>query len=1269
MIKSSTRKTLPLALLILVINPACGDLATQTDLASITVTPLTRQAKAPTSWQTIYDYSGGDVLPPGTRIIATGKWIEPVVRKDTAGIAFVFPDLPDQPQSAQDLNVGFAIDLPLANYPTRTTIHYTSYGQQAPQGNLPGRSSFQLTPGDDNAAPLTYPMRGISPGQELDTPIHLTGENTLVLSINSPGDATVTINDKNVSASLARNGQPLGAALPAPGAMLLQGLAIRNHYIQQPADKGDWFAVNSMKIEQLRPPLEASAVAAVNLTVPGTTPVRVTIEICDEKNQSQGYLLRNALVSPGTYHFYWDGINQKQSQPNNTAWIDAGSYTFRLTTGQTAVHYAGEMNNSTPKYNLQTYGIVDCTALALTPPGTVAEEVQNPLGRYDQRKFDTTDSVQMTCISYDARYGMWVGTDGTLINGKTGENHLQYGRGLAVTPPDLNAPTDPGKQFYFGSRSTIHAGNGVFTASLPASLQKPVSKVFTSPDWNRPSPGYIPYHVSIGQIPLMIGQQHNLIFEMSRLVKKDSALQAEWSFRNIRLYEKGQQDPAPLTFDPSLFTARISSREAKPNVAFPIPPGSLMIEDGGHTVHLKNSGSLNYPFEYKITPHTILAFDVNVIDKSNIGPGNGIGLDSQPCEIFVDRLGHFFNFMAYTDSGRFGFFEPALGAYNYPVYLPNTLYTDTMTQPPAGVPLGPAHASETALLWEPGFYGLNVSEDGKLLFACNNADNRLEVRDISTDGGLVAKIPVNYPMFAALLPEGALGAPKGIRYIYLTSPKEGVVRIIWTLADNTFSKPVIITSASEFAYPRGIAYSAVADRLFVCDTFNLDRSKVANQIVVINPKTGHVLSRFGLKGGVDPNTGGIIGDDVFTCPLNVVADSKGALWINDYYACEVRKYDFDAASNAFTLERRVLGPNTTNTSHFYWMPGDPPTTVWTTSGFLVRNEAEIGSDGRFINPRATSAVYSPTNNNLQNNDLRPYAHFTRIDNHKYGIFYSDIFEQVGDGWIPRFKFGENAGRAARDFGLLALPGQPPTDLDKAIAASGDTDWEKRPWAWSDLNGNGKVDYSAAQPEFQIAFHSNIVFDGYIPPSGCLRSPDGAFVRTAKGGLVVIPPKTVNGQIFYTWENAKLIPRDDPNAASDVLAQDGRYYVLTSSTQRHDMGEKVDSKILCYDDSGKCLWIRDQNDFSLICLQSLGDGMISVMDRGGWSTEGPVILRNSDGDQVAEVYCQEPGDCWSNGALRTDPDTAYIGVVQAYKVTGLNTVKTATVTAVLPTGGS
>ena len=206
-------------------------------------------------------------------------------------------------------------------------------------------------------------------------------------------------------------------------------------------------------------------------------------------------------------------------------------------------------------------------------------------------------------------------------------------------------------------------------------------------------------------------------------------------------------------------------------------------------MHVKNSGSLNYPFDYKITPRTIFTFDLDVLDKSSIGPGNGIGLDEQPLDVFPPNQGRYVNFL--TTDPRVGFYKPSLGAYNYPFYKPNTLYTDTVTLPPPVVP----QEVDTAFLWQPGFYGVNISEDGKLLFACNNADNRLEVRDIATDGRLVTKIPINDPMFAALLPEGALGGAKGTRFIYLTSPRDGLLRITWTLADNTFSKPVAIILA------------------------------------------------------------------------------------------------------------------------------------------------------------------------------------------------------------------------------------------------------------------------------------------------------------------------------------------------------------------------------------------------------------------------------------------------------------------------------------------
>jgi hypothetical protein len=197
----------------------------------------------------------------------------------------------------------------------------------------------------------------------------------------------------------------------------------------------------------------------------------------------------------------------------------------------------------------------------------------------------------------------------------------------------------------------------------------------------------------------------------------------------------------------------------------------------------------------------------------------------------------------------------------------------------------------------------------------------------------------------------------------------------------------------------------------------------------------------------------------------------------------------------------------------------------------------------------------------------------------------------------------------------------------------------------------------------------MAFDGYTFPSGCLRSPDGAFVHTTLGGLAVIPSTLFQGKTLYTWAKAKIIPRGNTDPAFDVLAQDGRYYTLNTSAYRHDMGSTVVNRIECHDDTGKLLWTRDRDAFTLLSLQSLGPGMISIMDRGGWNSEGPINIRTSDGDLVSQVYCREAGDCWSHAALRSDADTAYIGLVQAYKVTGLTTVRSATATATLRAGGS
>src|SRR5205085_2865279 len=140
-------------------------------------------------------------------------------------------------------------------------------------------------------------------------------------------------------------------------------------------------------------------------------------------------------------------------------------------------------------------------------------------------------------------------------------------------------------------------------------------------------------------------------------------------------------------------------------------------------------------------------------------------------------------------------------------FAPNTLYTDSIPLPPAGVGAG----LKTKFLFQRGFYGLKISEDGKLLFACNNVDNRLEVRNIAGDGSALAKIPIADPMYVALTPPGASGGANGVRNVYVDSLSAGLLRIAWRVADNSFGKPEIITPASEFAYPRGLVYDAAAN--------------------------------------------------------------------------------------------------------------------------------------------------------------------------------------------------------------------------------------------------------------------------------------------------------------------------------------------------------------------------------------------------------------------------------------------------------------------------
>ena len=1304
------------AMALLCLATTRGETTAQTDLATITVTPLTRQAGAKADWQTIYDYTGG-APPPGTRITSEGKWIDPVVRQEQTGVTFGFPNLPDSPENAQYLHIAFGFDRPLANYPTRATISYTSFFDQGmPTGTWnpftlrtdnDERTLFGNLTGVDAIASRSDGKHSTTPTPKpaaTGTPLKLVGDNTLVVLMNGESELTINMNGQDATDFFGRRSK--GMKRIKPTAMLMNGLSLYNNVTQFPHNKGDWFAVHAFKIEQMRPPLEDSSEAAVDLTVPGSEPIKVTVEVVDAWNDSRGYVLRDALVSPGKYRLYWDGIDQKGLKPEDSAWIGSGSYTFRLTTSKTAMHYAGEINNSAPKYTSMSYMLVNATALTITPPGTPAPSERSPKWSVknnadDTRKIDTTDSVQMLSAPNDAAHGQWIAADGAVLSTEIGNIFMQDGRGLAMTPPDPSDPTNPEKQFYFASMSW-QGGNAIISDSFRTgtgkSDERPQPKTLTSPDWNRTKPGFVPYQIQIGQVSngATLGPQHELFFKSGSAANGEKQ-QAEWVFRNIRFYEEGSPDPGPITFAPSKFSVRPQlltkkpafsaataplttvSETAPPVPAKPPPPpkpapsSTVRVEDNGHAVHLRDAPTVNYPLDYTITPKTIMAFDLDVIDTSKVGRENGIGLSPDASAANSEDSPRYFHFLGghASNDPRAGFSDPSLGAYPYPTYKPNTLYTDS-------IPLSPVKGTQaktlsTTFLFEPGYYGLKVSEDGKLLFVCNNADNRLEVYDISTDGRIIAKVPIDYPMFVTLAP-GDADSDHGTRYVYVDSPKAGLVRIEWNPTRNIFSKPETITPASEFAYPRGLVYSAVDKRIFVCDAFNLDRSKEANQIAVIDPNLGKVLSRFGKQGGVNPATGGPINEEVFTCPLTIDADSKGAMWVNDYYSCETRKYDFDPASNGFKLERRVLGSNLSNTSHFYWLPDAPPTQVWTFANFFVRNEADFDADGLLTNQRATS-----TTSHVADSDGRPYPHFCKIGDHVYATISgrSTVNEQVGDGWVPRFGFGGASGilagrggdaeDAARKADLLAKPGEPPTDLDKAIAASGDANWATRPWAWSDLNGDSKMEYTADNPEFKIDF--NAKFSLGLLSCACFRSSDGAYVcpdndKDGSRKLLLLPPQMVNGKASYDWKNAQVIPCADGPGICDVLAQDERYYVLRNPYR----GSFDNPNLLeCYDESGKLLWTREHNNVDLQSLQSLGDGMITVMDRG-WGPIGPVMIRTKDGDLISQVTCRDYSDCWSNGALRADADTGYIGLVQVYKFTGLATVKSAAATVNLSKSG-
>ena len=162
-------------------------------------------------------------------------------------------------------------------------------------------------------------------------------------------------------------------------------------------------------------------------------------------------------------------------------------------------------------------------------------------------------------------------------------------------------------------------------------------------------------------------------------------------------------------------------------------------------------------------------------------------------------------------------------------------------------------------------------------------------------------------------------------------------------------------------------------------------------------------------------------------------------------------------------------------------------------------------------------------------------------------------------------------------------------------------------------------------------------------------------------LLVVAPQIVNGKVSYDWKNAKTITCTPGERIDDVLAQDERFYVLRGNR----LGGV--SYIECYDEGGKLLWTREHTSENIQGFQSLGDGMITIMDRA-YVAVGPVTVRTKDGDLVSQVMCRDQSDCWANGALRSDADTAYIGMVQAYKVTGLSTVKSAAATVNLSHAG-
>ncbi|NNM88489.1 MAG: hypothetical protein HKL95_08215, partial [Phycisphaerae bacterium] len=575
--------------------PATGLSGTQalhTNLAQLTITPIrpSGHGTAASGWQTIYDFSG-QTPPPGTRVFAYSKWGNPRMVRTARGIVFRFPHLAAHPPSAsQTINSGFEVERAISNYPTKVSFAWQSYFNQMPGVPYAWWSPFTINRGDDEFTPIVGSAPGLTPVAARRSFFHAVGTNHVVLRFGGRAKPVLTINGRRAGAFFR---PPL--RLPKAGAMLLPGIGISNRLLQLPPDQGKWYAIRSFRIQQWRPPLAQSAVACLHLKVPGRRSVRVTIDVVNPHNASVGYVLRDAVVAPGSYVLYWDGVESRQSQPASSTGISAGLYTFRMTTSRVRVSYAGQVNNTTPANSPGMYGLVSCTAMALTPPGTPPPPASRA---YNNHVFTvqprTTNSIQLGGVGYDANMGQWIGPHGTCIYNRAGDWRMQYASGLAITPPSPDHPKNPNYQYYFASKfwsvGTSAPLSSIVSCSFPHGPYPTHSRHFTSPDWNRPN-RFWHYRIALGRLPQLRGRCRYLYFKCTPAGRSGAKRRNEWIFRNLRLYQQGAKTSTPVVFRRSLFTRR-RWVHAPPQA---IRPGTLRIGDHGRSVHLINARSLNYP--------------------------------------------------------------------------------------------------------------------------------------------------------------------------------------------------------------------------------------------------------------------------------------------------------------------------------------------------------------------------------------------------------------------------------------------------------------------------------------------------------------------------------------------------------------------------------------------------------------------------------------------------------------------------------------------------